>query len=75
VDDLQEIIKCISIIDDIEKNNILSLLRKYENLFDGTIGTFETSEVKLNLKEYAKPYHAKAFPVSKNHHDTLKHEI
>jgi hypothetical protein len=21
------------------------------------------------------PYHAKAFPLPKNHHDTLKHEI
>jgi hypothetical protein len=38
-------------------------------LLDGTL------EVKLNLKEDAKPYHAKALPVPKNHHDTLKHEI
>jgi hypothetical protein len=53
----------------------LGLLRKCEHLFDGTLGNFETSEVKLNLKEDAKPYHAEAFPVPKNHHDTLKHEI
>jgi hypothetical protein len=72
---LSEIIKCISTIDDIEKNNILGLLRKYEHLFNGTLGNFETSEVKLKLKEDAEPYHAKAFPVPKNHHDTLKHEI
>jgi hypothetical protein len=32
--DLPEIIKCISTIDDIEKNNLLGLLRKYKNLFD-----------------------------------------
>jgi hypothetical protein len=73
--DLQEIIKCISTIDDIEKNNLLGLLRNYEHLFDGTLGNFETSEVKFNLKEDAKPYHANTFPVPKNHHDTLKHEI
>jgi hypothetical protein len=73
--DLSEIIKCISTIDDIEKNNIVGLLRKYEHLFDGTLRNFETSKVKLNLKEDAKPYHAKAFPVPKNHRDTLKHEI
>jgi hypothetical protein len=30
--DLSEIIKCISTIDDIEKNNLLGLLRKYEHL-------------------------------------------
>jgi hypothetical protein len=40
--DLQEIIKCISTIDDIEKHNLLVLLRKYEHLFDGTLGNFET---------------------------------
>jgi hypothetical protein len=73
--DLPEIIKCISTIDYIEKNNLLGLIRKYEHLFDGILGNFETSEVKLNLKEDAKPYHAKAFPVPKIHHDTLKHEI
>jgi hypothetical protein len=73
--DLQEIIKCISTIDDIGKKNLLGLLRKFEHLFDGTSGNFETSDVKLNLKEDSKPYHAKAFPVPKNHHDTLKHGI
>jgi hypothetical protein len=57
----------------LRKNNILGLLRKYEHLFDGALGNFETSEVKLNLKEDAKPYHAKAFPVRKINHDTLKH--
>jgi hypothetical protein len=53
--DLPKIIKFISTIYDIEKNNLLGLLRKYEHLFDGTLGNFETSEVKLNLKEDAKP--------------------
>jgi hypothetical protein len=74
--DLREIIKSISTIEDNEKNDLLRLSRKYEHLFDGTLGNFETSKVKLCLKEYAKPYHAKALPVPKNHHDTtLKHEI
>jgi hypothetical protein len=73
--DLPEIIKKNSTIYDIEKNNLLGLLRKCEHLFDVTLGLFETSEVKSNSKEDANPYHAKAFPVPKNHHDTLKHEI
>jgi hypothetical protein len=64
--DLPEIIKCISTIDTIEKNNLLGLLRKYEHLFNGTLGDFETSEVKLLLKENSKPYHARAFPSPKN---------
>jgi hypothetical protein len=39
----------------LRKKNLLGLLGKYENLFDGTLGNFETSEVKLNLKEDANP--------------------
>jgi hypothetical protein len=73
--DLKEIIVSISTINEIEINKLLQLLRKYEHLFDGTLGYFETSEVKFDLKENARPYHAKAFPVPKIHHDTLKHEI
>jgi hypothetical protein len=65
--------KCISTIDDIEGNSILGLLRKCEHLSDGTLGNFETFDVKLNLREDAKLYHAKAFPVSEIHHNTLKH--
>jgi hypothetical protein len=73
--DLREIIKSISTIKDNGKNDLSRLLRKYEHLFDGTLRNFEASPVKLCLKEDAKPYHAKAFPVPKIHHDTLKHEI
>jgi hypothetical protein len=51
--DLKEIIKCIPKIDDIDQNKLLKLLREYEHLFDGTVGNFETSDVKFNLKEYA----------------------
>jgi hypothetical protein len=73
--DLKEIIKNISTIKEIERNKLLLLLRKYEHLFDGTCGDFKTSEVKFNIKENANPYHAKTFPVPKNHHDALKHGI
>jgi hypothetical protein len=73
--DLSEIIKCISTIDDVEKNSSIKSTKKHEHLFDGTLGDFETSEVSLTLKEDAKPYHAKAFPVPKKNHYTLKNEI
>jgi hypothetical protein len=71
--DLKEIIKSISTLDDIERNILLQLLIKYQHIFDGTLGDFETSEVKFDLKDNAKPYHAKAFTVPKIHHDALKH--
>jgi hypothetical protein len=45
--------------------NLLKLLRKYENLFHGTLGDFETSDVKLNLKEDASHIMQKLFECQK----------
>ena len=44
-------------------------------MFDGSLGDFKTSPVHLELKEGAKPYHGKAFPVPHIHKKTLKKEI
>ena len=47
-----------------EQQKLLSLLQKYEHLFDGTVGTWNTEPVDLILKDpTAAPYHAKAYPV------------
>ena len=54
---------------------MLSLLKKFEHLFDGSLGDFDTSLVHLDLKEGAKPYHGKAFPVPHIHKETFKREI
>jgi hypothetical protein len=64
--DLKEIVKYISTIYDIERNRLLLLLRKYDYLFDGTLGNFETSDVKLDLKDNAEPYHGKSISCTNN---------
>ncbi len=51
------------------------LLKKYESLFDGTLGTWKTDPIDIELKEGAKPYHAKPWPVPHIHLATLKLEI
>ena len=51
-------------------------LNKFEELFDGTLGEWKTPPVSLQLKEGAKPYHARrAFPVPKVHKGTLMREV
>jgi hypothetical protein len=72
---LKKIVDSISTIDAQEKRELLKLLKKYEHQFNGTLGNWETSDMKLDLKEYAKPSHGKAYPVPKNHHSILKTEI
>ncbi len=42
---------------------LLQLLIKYELLFYGTLGDWKTKPVSFQLKEYASPYHGRAFPV------------
>ena len=47
------------------------LLQKYEEMFDGTLGKYTGSNYTIELKENAKPYHAKPFPFPKLHKSTL----
>ena len=58
-----------------QQQQLLRLLRKHEQLFDGTLGTWTGSKVKLELLEGATPYHARAFPIPRCHIDTLKVEV
>ena len=41
-------------------------------MFEGTLGNYTDSNCNIELKEDAKPYHAKPFPIPKIHHLTLK---
>ena len=46
-----------------QKDQLETLLRKYESLFDGQLGRWQGQEVKLELKEGAKPYHLRAYNI------------
>jgi hypothetical protein len=54
-----------------QQKKLLQLLRKYELLFDGTLGDWKTKPVSFQLKEGVSPYHGQAFPVPKIHENTL----
>ena len=58
-----------------EQRLLHDLLSKYDGLFDGTLGNWTGAQVKLELKEGAKPYHAKPFPIPKCHDATLRAEV
>jgi len=50
-------------------------LRKFEALFDGQSGRWHGQEVKLELQEGAKPYHARAHDMPRCHAQSLKAEV
>ena len=65
----------INCLKDKHKNSLIELLKKYENMFDGTLGKCRGSDYTIDLKEDAKPYHAKPFPISNIHELILTKEF
>ena len=55
-----------------ERQSLLDLLKDFEDLFDGTLGDWKTEPVSFELKEGAKPYHGRPYPVPKVHKETIK---
>jgi hypothetical protein len=73
--DLQSVVRdnCKHLSADQQKK-LLQLLKKYESLFDGTLGDWKTKPVSFQLKEGAS-HHSRAFPVPKIQKDTLIKEV
>jgi hypothetical protein len=58
-----------------EQEGLFTLLDKYQDLFDGTLGTWKTTPVELELKPDVKPYHGKAYPVPHSQEKKLRKEV
>ena len=58
-----------------ERNELYILLKKYESLFDGNLGTWHGKPYDNKLKPDAEPYHGKPFPVPRIHALTFKQEL
>jgi len=54
---------------------LLSLLLDYKLLFDGTLGDWIRPPVSIELKDRAKPYHDRPYPIPQIHKATLMKEI
>jgi hypothetical protein len=63
--DLSKIVEECIHLEQAERRQLLHLLQKYEDLFDGSlVGTWKTDPIQLELKDpNVKPYHTKPYPV------------
>ena len=62
--DLEKVVLEVETLSILEQKELLKLLQQYEPLFDGTLGTWKTEPIELELKDPdCKPYHAKPYPV------------
>ena len=58
-----------------ERNELYTLLKKYECLFDSNIGTWHGKAYDIKIKPDAEPYHGKPFSVPRIHELTFKQEL
>ena len=58
-----------------EQTKLLTLLQRYEHLFDGTLGDWQGPEVGLELRPDAKPHHARPFPIPQIHDRAMRIEV
>jgi hypothetical protein len=57
------------------REKLLSVLLKFESLFDGTLGDWSLLPVSFELKEGMKPYHGRPYPIPHKHKAILMKEI
>ena len=72
---LREVVESTYHLTSTEKTQLEKLLRKYEPLFDGTIGTWNMDKYHVALREGATPYHGRPFQIPKAYERQLKAEV
>jgi len=73
--DLDKMVQGATQLNGIEKRQLHELLYKFEDLFDGTLGCWETNPVKLELKEGEKPHNSRYYPMPRIHKETFRKEL
>ena len=58
-----------------QRNDLLKLLQKFEEFFDGTLGTWKIYPVYFELKEDEKTICLRPYPVPKVYEEILKNEV
>ena len=68
---LEEIAANCTNLNNEQQDDLHTLLKKYESLFDGTLGHWKGEDYDIELKKGATPYHARPFPIPRVHEQTL----
>ena len=73
--DIKTIAESSTHLDPQERNELYTLLKKYESLFDGNLGTWHGKPYDIKLKPDGGQYNGKPFPVPRIHELTFKQEL
>ena len=69
---LEEVAKANPELNKKQQDLLLTLLRKYSSLFDGTIGKWKGKPYDIELKPGVSPYHARSYPIPKAYENTFQ---
>ena len=58
-----------------EKEQLAELLSRRKNIFNGELGDWKGTDIKLEVQENAKPFHSRAYPVPQTHERTMRIEV
>lgn len=73
--EMDEYIETLDHLDSSQKELLLATLKQFSELFGGGLGRLNIDPIHLELKEGARPYHAKAFSIPKAYEATTKKEV
>jgi hypothetical protein len=73
--DMDKIVQECTHLTETDRSALREVLARYEDLFDGSLGTWKAEPVELELHPDAKPYHAKPYPVPHSQEKKLREEI
>ena len=73
--DLDQISRSTPHLNRQKQAKLKELLQKYEELFDGTLGTWKMKRHHVELRKDAKPFHGKLYQVPKAYEQALRKEI
>ena len=62
-------------LDSLQQAKLLASLEKNDELFDDTLGDFQTDPVRFDLQLGTKPYNGRPFPVPRSRMDIFKKEV
>ena len=71
---LETVIPSYNHLSKTEQAKLYKLLKSYEPLFDGTLGTWNCRPVSLELKANAVPEHSRPYPVPRSQETVFKEE-
>ena len=72
---IDEVVAECTHLDESKRNKLKTLLNKYKELFDGSLGHWKGQNYDIELREDAKPYHARPYPIPKAYEKTLRMEV